>query len=141
MTHTAKHMLELNKCDLHILRVNSKNLMHMSGALPEIHFTDLHRNMIIALWTITCDTNNESETNIVIRINACKKFLLALVLVHSTIVVSIIFGVSLTILVMAPAEVVLSGVLEPITLFRLTLALIITLGSNCWRKYILKLLA
>ena len=46
-----------------------------------------------------------------------KKFLLALVHVHSTIVV-IIFGVSLTILVMVPVEVVFLGVQEPINTFQ-----------------------
>ena len=79
--------------------------------------------------------NNESEMNIVIRINACeKKLLLALVLVHS-IVVGIIFGISLTILVMVAVEVVVSGGLDPILLIKLTLALLLTLGSNCQRRY------
>ena len=68
-----------------------------------------------------------------------KIFLLALVLVHS-IVHGIIFGISLTILVMVPVEAVLSGGLDPIMLFRSTLALLLTLGSNCQRRYILKLL-
>ena len=54
-----------------------------------------------------CEVNNESETNIVIRINACKKILLALVLVHS-IVVGIIFDIFLTILVMVPVEAAFS---------------------------------
>ena len=53
--------------------------------------------MIINLCTTICNTNNKSETNIVKRINASKKILLALVLVHST-VVDIIFDISLTIL-------------------------------------------
>ena len=61
------------KCDLQILRVNNENLMHMSKALSKIDFTVLHRNMIIALCTAVCDANNESKTNIIIRINACKK--------------------------------------------------------------------
>ena len=114
--------------------------MHMSKALPKIHFTDLHRNIFIALCTTVCDANSESETNIVIRLNACKKNVLALVLVHSTIVVSITFGVSLTILVMIPLEAVLLGELDPITLFRSTLVSLLPLGLNCWRRYILKLL-
>ena len=69
-----------------------------------------------------------------------KKFLLALVLVHSTIVV-IIFGVSLAILVMVPVEVVFWGVLGPITLSRPTLAPLLALGSDSWSKHILKLSA
>ena len=60
------------------------------------------------MCTTVCDANNESETNIVIRINACKKILLALVLVHS-IVVGIIFDISSTILIMVPVEAVISG--------------------------------
>ena len=44
-----------------------------------------------------------------------KKILLALVLVHS-IVVDIIFGISSTILVMVPVEVVFWGELTPICL-------------------------
>ena len=60
------------------------------------------------LWITICDVNSESETNIVRRKNACKKlFLLALVLVHST-VVDIISDISSTILVMALVEVVFS---------------------------------
>ena len=60
----------------------------MSEALPKIDFTNLHRNTIIALCTTVCDANNESETNIVIRIGYfVKKILLALVFVHSTIIV------------------------------------------------------
>ena len=38
-------------------------------------------------------------------------------------------------------EAVFSGELEPITISRSTLALILTLGLDCWRKHILKLLA
>ena len=68
------------------------------------------------------------------------KNLLALVLVHSTIVVSISFGVSSTILVMVPVEAILFGGLDPITLFMSTLALFLALGSNCQRRYILKIL-
>ena len=67
-----------------------------------------------------------------------KKILLALVLVHSII---IIFGVSSTILVMVPVEAVFSGELEPIALSRSTLALLLTLDLDSWRRYILKLLA
>ena len=78
----------------------------MPEALPKRDFTNLHRNMVIIMCTAVCDVNSESKMNVVIRINACKKiFLLALVLVHSTIVV-FIFGVSLAILVMVPVEVV-----------------------------------
>ena len=47
--------------------------MFVSKALPKIDFTVLHRNMVIILHTTVCDANNESETNVVIRINACKK--------------------------------------------------------------------
>ena len=74
MVHTAKHMLELTKCDLHILTVKNENLTCVSKALPKIDFTILHRNTIITLCATVCDANNESETNIVIRINACKNF-------------------------------------------------------------------
>ena len=49
--------------------------MHMPKALPKIDFTILHRNMIITLCATVCDVNNESKTNIVIRINACKKMI------------------------------------------------------------------
>ena len=56
-----------------MLRVNNENLMHVSEALPNIDFTILHRNTIINLCTTVCDANNESEMNVVIRINACKK--------------------------------------------------------------------
>ena len=109
----------------------------MSKVLPEIDFTNLHRNMIIAMCTTVCDANNESETNIAIRMNACKKNLLSLVLVNSTVVV--IFGVYLTILVMVPVEAVFSGGLEPIMLFRITLVLLLTLGLDCQRRDTLKL--
>ena len=85
--------------------------------------------MIINLCTTICDANNESETNIVRRINACKNvFLLALV--HST-VVNIIFDTSSTILVMVPVDAGFSWGLAPILLIRSTLALHLTLGSNC----------
>ena len=50
-----------------------------------------------------CGANNESETNVVRRMNACKNFLLALVLVHST-EVDTIFDTSSTILVMVPVD-------------------------------------
>ena len=77
------------------------------------------------MCTAVCDVNSESEMNVVIRINACKNFfLLALVLVHSTIVV-IIFGVSPAILVMVPVEVVFPCVLGPVTLSRSTIALLL----------------
>ena len=61
------------KCDLQILRVNSENLMHMSKALHKRDYTNLHRNMIISMCTAVCDVNSESEMNIVMRLNACKK--------------------------------------------------------------------
>ena len=77
----------------------------MSETLLKTDFTILHRKMIINLCTTVCDANNQSEMNTVMRINACKKILLALVLVHS-IVVGIIFDITLTILVMVPVEVV-----------------------------------
>ena len=126
---------------MHILRVNNEYLMHMTKALPKIHFTDLHNNVSITLSTVVCDANNERKTNVAIRMSASKKkFLLALVIVQSTIVASIIFGVSSTILVMVPVEAVLFGGFDPITLFRPTLVLLLTLGLNCQRRYILKLL-
>ena len=104
----------------------------MSEVLPGRDFTNLHRNMIMAMCTAVCYANSESEMNVVMRINACKKkFLLALVLVHSTIVV-IIFGVSSTILVIIPVEVVFSGVQEPIMLSRSTLAPLLTLALDSW---------
>ena len=78
-----------------------------SETLFKVDFAFGCRNMIIKLYTAICSANNESEINVVRRINACKKILLALVLVHSTIVV-IIFGVSSAILVMVPVEVVFS---------------------------------
>ena len=46
----------------------------MTKALPKIHFTDLHRNISITLSTAVCDANNESETNIAIRMSASKNF-------------------------------------------------------------------
>ena len=56
--------------------------------------------MIINLYVTICDADNVSETNIVRRINACKKkILLALVLLHSTVVDSI-FDTSSTVMVM-----------------------------------------
>ena len=79
--------------------------------------------------------------NAVIRINASKKnVLLALVLVHSTIVV-IIFGVSLAILVMVPVEVIFLGCIRIHMPSRPTLALLLTLGLDSQRKHILKLSA
>ena len=65
-----------------------------------------------------------------------KIFLFALVLVNST-VVDIIFDISLTILVMVPVEAGFSGGLDPISLVRSTLALLLTSGLNCQRRYIL----
>ena len=108
----------------------------MSEALLRTDFTILHRNMIINLCTTVCDANNESETNIGIRINACKTFLLPLVLVHS-IVVGIILDISSTILVMVPVEAVIFGGLDPISLIRSTLAPFLALGLNWQRRYIL----
>ena len=75
----------------------------MSETLLKIDFTIWYRNTIINLSTIICDANSESEINIVRRINTCKKILLALVFVHST-VVDIIFDTFLTILVMVPVD-------------------------------------
>ena len=88
--------------------------MHMPEVLPKRDFTNLHRNMAIIMCTAVCDVNSKSKMNVVIRTNACKtKFLLALVFVHSTIVV-ITFGVSLAILVMVPVEAVFWSALGPI---------------------------
>ena len=56
-----------------------------------------------------------------------KKFLLGLVIVLS-LVIGIIFDISLTILVMVPVEVVISGKLDPILLVRSTLALLLVIG-------------
>ena len=67
-----------------------------------------------------------------------KKFLLAFVLVHSSIVV-VIFGVSLAILVMVPVEAVLLGEPECIMHYALTLAPLLALGLDSWRKHILEL--
>ena len=53
------------------------------------------------------------------------------------IVVGVIFGISVTILVMVPVEAVFSGGLDPISLVRSTLVLLLALGSNYWRRYIL----
>ena len=68
-----------------------------------------------------------------------KTFLHALVFAHS-IVVGIIFGISLTILVMVPVEAVVSGGLDPILLVRSTLVPLLALGSNFQRRYIPQLL-
>ena len=90
--------------------------------------------MIIKLYATICGANPESEINVVRRINDCKKkFLLALVLVHST-VVDTIFDTFSTILVMVPVDAGFSGGLDPISLVRSTLALHLTLGSNCQRR-------
>ena len=59
-----------------------------------------------------------------------KTCLLALVLVHST-VVDTIFDTSLTILVMVPVDVGFPGGLDLILLIRSTLVLHLTLGLNC----------
>ena len=59
-----------------------------------------------------------------------KKFLLALVLVHST-VVDIIFDTSSTILVMVLVDAGFSWGLSPMSFIRSTLALHLTLGLNC----------
>ena len=78
--------------------------MHMSETLFKIDFPIGYRNTIINLCTTICHTNNESETNVVRRINACKKeILLAFFLVYFT-VVDIIFDTSFTILVMVPVD-------------------------------------
>ena len=103
----------------------------MSEMLFKIDFTLGYRNMTKKLYTVICGANNESEINIVRRINACKKiFLLALVLVHST-VVDTIFDISLTILVMVPVDTGFSRGLAPILHIRSTLALHLALVSNC----------
>ena len=68
-----------------MLCVAKKNLMHMSETLFKLDFTLGYKNMTIKLCTTICGADNESETNVVRRINACKKNLLALVLVHSTV--------------------------------------------------------
>ena len=81
--------------------------MHMSETLLKTDFMILHRNTITNLCIVVCDANNESETNVVMRINTYKKILLALVLVH-LIVVGIIFDIFPTTLVMVPVEVVFS---------------------------------
>ena len=86
------------------------------------------------MCTNICDANTESETNIVRRINAWKKNLLALV--HST-GVDIIFDISLTIMAKVPVDAGFSGELDPILVVRSPLALHLTLGSNCQRRYIL----
>ena len=113
----------------------------MAEALLKRDFTNVHRKTIIIMCTGVCAVNSKSKMNIIIRINACKKiFLLALVLVHSTMFF-IIFGVSLAILVMVPVEVIFWDALGPVTLSRPTLVLLLTLGSDSQRKHILKLSA
>ena len=82
------------------------------------------------LYTAICSVNNESEANVVRRMNACKKKLLAFVLVHST-VVNTIFDTSSAILVLVPVDGGFPGWLDPISLISSTLALYLTLGSNC----------
>ena len=107
-------------------------MTHMSETFSKLDFTLAYRNTIIKMLNATiCDANNVSETNIIRRIYVCKeKCLLALVLVHST-VVDTIFVTSSTILVMVPVDAGFSGGLDPISLIRSTLALHLTLGSNC----------
>ena len=90
-THCKTYVRIKQKCDLQILRVNNENLMHVSEALPKIDFTILHRNMIINLCATVCDANNESEMNVVIRINACKKIFYLPLSLSISIVVGIIF--------------------------------------------------
>ena len=90
--------------------------------------------MAIRLYTVICIAEIESEINVVRRINACKNFfLLALVLVHST-VADAIFDISSTILVMVPVNARFSRGLAPILHIRSTLVLHLTLGSNCRRR-------
>ena len=90
--------------------------------------------MIIKLYTTICSVNNKSEINVVRRINACKKiFLLALVLVHST-VLDTNFNTFSTILVMVPVNAGFSGRLDPILLVRSTLALQLALGLTYRRR-------
>ena len=86
----------------------------MFEALLKIDFTISYRSMIMNLWITICNVNSESERTLLEGKNACKKiFLLALVLVHST-VVDIISNISLTILVMVPVEVGFCKGLDPI---------------------------
>ena len=121
------------KCDLQILSVTNKNLLHMSETLFKLDFTLWYRNMIINLYITICDVNNASKINIVRRINVCKKIFTALVLVHST-VHDAIFDTFLTILVMVPVDAGFSGGLDPISLIRSTIVLHLTLGLYCqWR--------
>ena len=66
-----------------------------------------------------------------------KTFYLLLSLSHSS-VVDVIFDISSTILVMIPVETVFSGGgLAPISHVKSTLALFLTLGLNCQRRFIL----
>ena len=94
----------------------------MSETLFKLDFTLAYRNMIINLYVTICDA--------IRRINACKKILLSLALVHST-VVDTIFDTSLTILVMVPVDAGFSWGLDHMLLIRSTLALHLALGSNC----------
>ena len=66
------------KCDLPILSVTNENLMGMSETLFKLDFMLGYRNMIINLYITICSVNNESEINVVRRINACKKIYLPL---------------------------------------------------------------
>ena len=88
--------------------------MHVSETLFKLDFTLGYRNITMKLYTIICSGNNESETNIIRRMKPHKKILLALVLVHST-VVDTIFDTSSTILVMVPVDAGFSGVWIPFT--------------------------
>ena len=87
----------------------------MSETLFKLDFTLGYRTMIINLNVTICDANNVSELNIVRRMHACKKVLLALVLVHST-VVDTIFDTSSTILVMVPVDAGFPGAWVPFDL-------------------------
>ena len=71
----------------------------MYETIFKLDFMFGYRNMIIKLYITICNANNESEINVVRRINACTKFLLALTFVHSTI-----FDTFLTILVLVPVD-------------------------------------
>ena len=82
-----------------------------------------YKSMIVNLSATICIANDVSETNVIRKRHACKKFLLALV--HST-VVDTIFYASSTILVMVPVDAGFLGRFEPISSIRSTLALHLT---------------
>ena len=115
--------------------------MHMSKVLPKIDFINLHRNMIISMCTAVCDANTESEMNIVMRINACKKKIFTCPCPcpfhHCCCYFWCFFDYSGH----GTSWSNLFRVQEPITLSRSTLALLLTLGSDSQRRYTLKLLA